>query len=52
MKNRVVITLLVLLILPLLAADFGPSPENQVFQWAVSGESDPWPDGSQSKATL
>lgn len=28
------------------------TPENQVFQWAASGENDGWPDGSKSKGTL
>jgi hypothetical protein len=27
-------------------------PENQVFQWSVSGESAPWPDGSKARGTL
>jgi hypothetical protein len=34
------------------AAGPGPSPENQVFQWSVSGESEPWPDGSKARSTL
>ncbi len=37
-------------LLPCYAA--GPSPENQVFQWSVSGESAAWPDGSKARGTL
>jgi hypothetical protein len=38
--------------MPCHAADHGPSPENQVFQWSVSGESEPWPDGSKARSSL
>jgi hypothetical protein len=44
--------LLLALMMPCHAADPGPSPENQVFQWSVSGESAPWPDGSKARGTL
>lgn len=44
--------LLLALMMPCHAADHGPSPENQVFQWSVSGESDAWPDGSKARGTL
>jgi len=47
--------LLVVLLLGLLASRAvaaGPSPENQVFQWAHSAASAPWPDGSTRNATV
>jgi hypothetical protein len=34
------------------SAPVTPSPENQVFQWSASGESDAWPDGSKARGTL
>lgn len=37
---------------PQLRAAVERSPENQVFQWAVSAENSGWPDGTKNKATL
>lgn len=44
--------LLPALLVPWQTATASPSPENQVFQWHVNGESEPWPDGSKARSSL
>jgi hypothetical protein len=48
--NILISALYLVAALPSKAAD--PSPVNQVFQWSVSGESAPWPDGTKARGTL
>jgi hypothetical protein len=49
---RPLLHLFVFLAVALAAVAAPRSPENQVFQWAHTGTSAPWPDGSTRTATL
>lgn len=49
---RALTATLLLLACALTARAALPSPENQVFQWAHTDVSAPWPDGSTRRATL